>query len=265
MKVHAMEEDRRRKSCIENLDLAEMSEAASTCGISSSQLKALISSQLTARLEAKQNEAEMDNQEEDLFVQTEVQDTNSSAETSSSSASSSSTSTPPPSSTASSSTASSSSASSSSSSATTATAETSSVYESLRPTLRKGGVGVESGTTAVVALLSEKQLIVANAGDSRCVLCRDGEAVDMSIDHKPEDHLELTRVNRAGGSVVEGRIEGNLNLSRAIGDLAYKRNLKVSVEEQMITALPDIKTIELTHQDRFVVNPLLIVLLYYSF
>lgn len=42
-----------------------------------------------------------------------------------------------------------------------------------------------SGTTAVVALLRDFDLHVANAGDSRCVLCRkDGKAFDMSDDHK---------------------------------------------------------------------------------
>jgi len=43
-----------------------------------------------------------------------------------------------------------------------------------------------------------------------------------------------------GGEVVEGRVEGNLNLSRAVGDLLYKRNRAVGVEAQMITALPDV-------------------------
>ena len=43
----------------------------------------------------------------------------------------------------------------------------------------------------------------------------------------------------------DGRVEGNLNLSRAIGDLLYKRNMEVTPEEQMITALPDVKSIDL--------------------
>ena len=42
-----------------------------------------------------------------------------------------------------------------------------------------------SGTTAVVAMLRGIDLYVANAGDSRCVLCRkDGVAYNMSDDHK---------------------------------------------------------------------------------
>lgn len=45
-----------------------------------------------------------------------------------------------------------------------------------------------------------------------------GKAVDMSYDHKPEDELELARIKNAGGKVtMDGRVNGGLNLSRAIG------------------------------------------------
>lgn len=61
-------------------------------------------------------------------------------------------------------------------------------------------------------------MFVANAGDSRCVLCRDGVAVDLSVDHKPEDDSERTRIEAAGGKVTnDGRVNGGLNLSRALG------------------------------------------------
>ena len=52
----------------------------------------------------------------------------------------------------------------------------------------------------------------------RCVVCRDGKAVEMSADHKPEDELEMKRIKNAGGKVTaDGRVNGGLNLSRAIG------------------------------------------------
>jgi len=70
-----------------------------------------------------------------------------------------------------------------------------------------------------VALIRGKQLIVANAGDSRCVVSEGGKAVDMSYDHKPEDEVELARIKNAGGKVtMDGRVNGGLNLSRAIGE-----------------------------------------------
>lgn len=83
--------------------------------------------------------------------------------------------------------------------------------------------GKDSGCTAVVALLNGRDLYVANAGDSRCVVCRNGKAIDMSLDHKPEDEEESARIINAGGRVtLDGRVNGGLNLSRAIGDHAYK-------------------------------------------
>jgi serine/threonine protein phosphatase PrpC len=54
----------------------------------------------------------------------------------------------------------------------------------------------------------------------------------MSTDHKPKNRKEKARIVKAGHRVTpgEGRIDGNLNLSRAIGDLVYKKNPKLSLE-----------------------------------
>ncbi|KVI07187.1 Protein phosphatase 2C [Cynara cardunculus var. scolymus] len=40
------------------------------------------------------------------------------------------------------------------------------------------------GSTAVVSLLTPEYIIVANCGDSRAVLCHNGKAVPLSVDHK---------------------------------------------------------------------------------
>ncbi len=47
------------------------------------------------------------------------------------------------------------------------------------------------------------------------------------------------------------RVNGNLNLSRAIGDLKYKGNQQLAASEQIITAQPDVRSVELTTEDRF--------------
>ncbi|CAG9760876.1 unnamed protein product [Ceutorhynchus assimilis] len=115
--------------------------------------------------------------------------------------------------------------------------------------------GSDSGCTAVVAILKGCDLYVANAGDSRCIICRNGEAIDMSADHKPEEWLERSRIQNAGGKVTnDGRVNGGLNLSRAIGDHAYKQNKELSDKEQMITALPDVKKVTINPaEDEFMV------------
>ncbi|XP_002737792.1 protein phosphatase 1G-like [Saccoglossus kowalevskii] len=114
--------------------------------------------------------------------------------------------------------------------------------------------GSDSGCTCVVALLRGNQLIVGNAGDSRCIVSRSNKAIDLSIDHKPEDELERKRIEKAGGKVtMDGRVNGGLNMSRALGDHCYKKNSALPAKEQMISAFPDIQTLTLTPEDEFMV------------
>lgn len=51
-----------------------------------------------------------------------------------------------------------------------------------------------AGCTAVVAMVFGRRLLVANAGDSRCVCSREGIAHAMTEDHKPGNPEELSRV-----------------------------------------------------------------------
>ncbi|KAK6234921.1 hypothetical protein SCA6_010258 [Theobroma cacao] len=76
------------------------------------------------------------------------------------------------------------------------------------------------GSTAVVAIVTPDKIIVANCGDSRAVLCRNGKPVPLSSDHKPDRPDELNRIQAAGGRVIywDGpRVLGVLAMSRAIG------------------------------------------------
>ena len=116
----------------------------------------------------------------------------------------------------------------------------------------RDGVGA-AGCTAVVAVLQAGRLFVANAGDSRAVLARAGRAVDMSVDHKPDLPEELARIRAAGGCVIEGRVNGNINLSRSLGDLEYKSVPNLAPERQAVTAFPDVRTMILTPDDHFLV------------
>lgn len=44
----------------------------------------------------------------------------------------------------------------------------------------------------------------------------------LSVDHKPEDAKEMKRISEAGGVVDHtGRVNGGLNLSRAIGGIGF--------------------------------------------
>jgi serine/threonine protein phosphatase PrpC len=110
------------------------------------------------------------------------------------------------------------------------------------------------GCTANVLMIKDNTLYVANAGDSRCVLAVAGKAVPLSIDHKPSVISEKNRILRAGSTISsEGRIDGNLNLSRSIGDLKYKKDKNLKPHEHPVTAFPEVKTAVLSPSVDFVV------------
>jgi len=110
------------------------------------------------------------------------------------------------------------------------------------------------GSTAVCCLVRGSELVLAHAGDSRAVLARKGggAAEEVTEDHKPDLPREVARIEAAGGFLqeearacgrgVEYRVNGDLNLSRALGDLHWKDPAK-QPEKQIITGVPDTRTI----------------------
>nr|XP_043622414.1 probable protein phosphatase 2C 24 [Erigeron canadensis] len=103
------------------------------------------------------------------------------------------------------------------------------------------------GSTAVVTVLTPDKIVVANCGDSRAVLCRNGKAVPLSKDHKPDRPDELNRIQAAGGRVLywEGaRVCGVLAMSRAIGDNYLK---------PYVTSEPEMTITDRTNEDEFLI------------
>lgn len=81
---------------------------------------------------------------------------------------------------------------------------------------------VATGTTAVAALAQGNNLWVANLGDSRAVLCNRSQAQRITEDHKPLLDGERKRITDLGGFVIFGRVNGQLAVSRALGDFDNK-------------------------------------------
>ena len=103
---------------------------------------------------------------------------------------------------------------------------------------------MRTGCTACVMGIDEtnKKIYFANAGDSRVVLCRKGVAEEGSKDHKPEMESEKNRIYKADGWISEGRVKGNLNLTRGFGDLEYKQNKNLNqIKKLAISFLKDLK------------------------
>ena len=105
-------------------------------------------------------------------------------------------------------------------------------------------VALLTGSTGVVLLVKNDIYYVANVGDSRCLLARDGRAIQLSVDHKPTVPEERARIEKAGGKVMDGRVNGVIDVSRAFGDhhLKARTNEKTGAElsekETLVVAWP---------------------------
>lgn len=71
-------------------------------------------------------------------------------------------------------------------------------------------IAMYTGCTATVCLIDDKNAIFANAGDSRCIIIKNGIAYAMTVDHKPDLEEEKNRIYKADGWVAEGRVKGIL-------------------------------------------------------
>jgi len=130
--------------------------------------------------------------------------------------------------------------------------------------------GESSGSTATFALVSPPvkeggryAVRVGNIGDSRVLLGHldgsmyEGRGTDgaLTTDHKPNEPTERARIERNGGTVAEGlggagaRVNGDLAVSRAFGDIAYKETGGPSLEERPVTADPELVSLECDQSD----------------
>jgi protein phosphatase 2C family protein 2/3 len=116
------------------------------------------------------------------------------------------------------------------------------------------------GSTAIIVLITETQIYVANAGDCRAVMCKNGKMLQLSTDHKPGIPDEKQRILKNGGRVESGRINRKIAVSRALGDFEYKTmeapkesNSGWFLENHMITAVPEIKVVPMTNEIEFII------------
>ncbi|KAF0927017.1 hypothetical protein E2562_029242 [Oryza meyeriana var. granulata] len=103
------------------------------------------------------------------------------------------------------------------------------------------------GSTAMVAVVGHRRIVVANCGDSRAVLSRGGVALPLSTDHKPDRPDELERVEAAGGRVI------NWNGYRVLGVLATSRSIGDYYLKPFVSAEPEVTVVERTDKDDFLI------------
>ncbi|KAK1323560.1 putative protein phosphatase 2C 2 [Acorus calamus] len=107
---------------------------------------------------------------------------------------------------------------------------------------------VSSGTCVATVLLKGGELLIANAGDCRVVLSRNGVAEALTNDHRPGREDERSRIEDSGGYVScrngVWRVQGSLAISRAIGDLHLK---------DWIISEPEIRRLQITSDSEFLI------------
>ncbi|GMH28093.1 hypothetical protein Nepgr_029936 [Nepenthes gracilis] len=103
------------------------------------------------------------------------------------------------------------------------------------------------GSTAVMAVVGKEEVVVANCGDSRAVICRGGVAVPLSVDHKPDRPDELARIEAAGGRVI------NWNGPRVLGVLATSRSIGDHYLKPYVISNPEVSICSRTKDDEFLI------------
>lgn len=120
----------------------------------------------------------------------------------------------------------------------------------------------DMGSTANIVLIKNNYIYIANVGDSMAVLFKNGQAIRLNQEHKTSLPSEFTRINKSGSRIVNNRIEGRLNLTRAIGimkfnknilgDLTFKNNSSLKFYEQAVISYPEITKIKITKDIDFI-------------
>ena len=111
-----------------------------------------------------------------------------------------------------------------------------------------------SGSTLVCVLTTPSYILCANVGDSRAIIgCAGGEVLALSADHKPDNAREKARIERAGSFVAIERVNGELAMSRALGDFQYKQAKHMDISQQAVTCIPEVTIHTRTKSDGILV------------
>ncbi|KAG6576665.1 putative protein phosphatase 2C 8, partial [Cucurbita argyrosperma subsp. sororia] len=103
------------------------------------------------------------------------------------------------------------------------------------------------GSAVVSAVIGKEEVVVANCGDCRAVLGRDGIALPLSNDHKPGRADELKRIESAGGRVI------NWNGYRVLGVLATSRSIGDEYLKPFVISKPEVTVTKRTEKDEFLI------------
>ena len=105
-------------------------------------------------------------------------------------------------------------------------------------------IAYDMGTTANIMLIKDNSIYIANVGDSVSVMYKDKKAYNLNREHQTVIESEKQRVLKSGAVINGYRINGMLNLTRALGDFRFKSNKNLKRSEQSVISIPEITKID---------------------
>ena len=115
----------------------------------------------------------------------------------------------------------------------------------------KNGKYFQIGSTATIIYIkndlikNQKILYCINIGDTKCILIQTNGSRKLSYDDLLSDENEYNRINNEGGYIKNGRVCGELMISRAFGDWEYK--------PYGVICLPHVTKIEINDKCKYVI------------
>lgn len=93
-------------------------------------------------------------------------------------------------------------------------------------------------------------MMIANIGDSRAVLGKRGRAIELTKDHKPNCTSERLRIEKLGGVIYDGYLNGQLSVARALGDWHIKGS---KGSKSPLISEPELEEVVLTQEDEYLI------------
>lgn len=121
------------------------------------------------------------------------------------------------------------------------------------------------GSCGIVVLITEKKVFIANAGNSKCIPVNIKNEIikdKINIEHTLDNENEIKRLSRIFGYEISDTSDNKdklkndfyLNITRGFGNLQYKDNKLINLEDQCISVKPDIIEISIEELNYLIIG-----------
>jgi serine/threonine protein phosphatase PrpC len=121
------------------------------------------------------------------------------------------------------------------------------------------------GSCGIVELITEKKVFIANAGNSKCIPVNIKNEIikdKINIEHTLDNENEIKRLSRIFGYEISDTSNNKdklkndfyLNITRGFGNLQYKDNKLINLEDQCISVKPDIIEISIEELNYLIIG-----------